>query len=286
MTFSPRLWSLVLAGSLVLGGCAVVPVDEYGYYDDDDGYYERETVIVTPPPRVEYRGRPPVASYIWIDGYWNWVGHRHDWVPGYWAPPGTRPRAIVQHRQFDRHRDHDRRERWWGDDRRDRDGDRRREDGRRDERADDRRDGRRDDRWGDWRGDRNAGRNEDRRGDRIEAIRDRDGVRDRDVRRDRSEDRERAIVRERERRIEDGGAQARPQFIPRERIRAEAERKRAEDEAGAQRRPFSRAPGREPNAEDEPRRRGEDARSAPGERRGDEREGPTWRARLREAGAN
>ena len=72
--------------------------------EEDYGYYTRDTVIVTPPPRVEYRGRPPVSSYIWIDGYWNWVGHRHDWVPGYWAPPGTRPRAVVQHRQFERHR--------------------------------------------------------------------------------------------------------------------------------------------------------------------------------------
>ena len=76
MTFPSRLWSLMLAGSLALGGCAVVPVDEYGYYEDDYGYYERDTVIVTPPPRVEYRGLPPVSSYIWIDGYWNWVGHR------------------------------------------------------------------------------------------------------------------------------------------------------------------------------------------------------------------
>lgn len=71
MTFPSRLWSLMLAGSLVLGGCAVVPVDEYGYYDDDYGYYEHDTVIVTPPPRVEYRGLPPTAGYIWIDGYWT-----------------------------------------------------------------------------------------------------------------------------------------------------------------------------------------------------------------------
>src|SRR5690606_11000149 len=42
MTFSSRLWSLMFAGSLALGGCAVVPVDEYGYYDDDYGYYERD----------------------------------------------------------------------------------------------------------------------------------------------------------------------------------------------------------------------------------------------------
>ncbi|MHB1375584.1 MAG: YXWGXW repeat-containing protein, partial [Thauera sp.] len=152
MTSRSRLWSLMLTASLMLGGCAVVPVDDYGYYEDDAPYYTRETVIVTPPPRVEYRGLPPASSYIWIDGYWNWVGHRHDWVPGYWAPPGTRARAIVRHRQFDRDRDDDRRDRWWREHRNTRNDDRRdsrddrdrkpwREDGRRD---DARRDGDRD----------------------------------------------------------------------------------------------------------------------------------------------
>lgn len=283
MTFSSRLWSLVFAGSLVLGGCAVVPVDEYGYYDDDDGYYERETVIVTPPPRVEYRGRPPVASYIWIDGYWNWVGHRHDWVPGYWAPPGTRPRAIVQHRQFERHRDDDRRERWWGDNRRDRDGERRREDGRRDQRGDDRRD----DHRGDWRNDHKG----DRRGDRSEGIHDRDSVRDRDTRRDRSEERERAVARERERRIDQNPVQpgivTRPQFIPRERIQAESERRRADTkDEREERRTFRRDEARTPDRSEEHRRRGDGERATPGERRGDERGHPDWRDRMREAGAN
>lgn len=277
MTFPSRLWSLMLAGSFALGGCAVVPADEYGYYDDDYGYYERDTVIVTPPPRVEYRGRPPVSSYIWIDGYWNWVGHRHDWVPGYWAPPGTRPRAIVQHRQFERHRDDDRRERWWSDKRHDRDGDRRREDGRRDERADERR--------GDWRN--------DGRWNRREDTRDRDGVRDRDARRDRSEDHERAVARERERRIDQNqmqpGIVTRPQFAPRERIQAESERRRLENkDAREERRTIRRDEARSPEYVEERRRRGDGNGdgATPGERRGDERGRPDWRDRIRETGAN
>jgi hypothetical protein len=266
MTFPTRLWSMMLAGSLVLGGCAVVPVDEYGYYEDDYGYYERDTVIVTPPPRVEYRGRPPVSSYIWIDGYWNWVGHRHDWVPGYWAPPGTRPRAVVQHRQFERHRDDDRRERWWGDDRRDRDGDRRREDGRRDERADERRD---DGRW-----------------DRREDTRDRDGVRNRDAARDRSEDRERAVARERERRIDDNQVQpgivTRPPFTPRERIQAESERRRLENkDAREERRTIGRDEARSPEDIEARRRSGDGDGTTPGERGR-----PDWRERMREASTN
>lgn len=252
MTFRSRLWSLMLAGSLALGGCAVVPVDEYGYYEDDYGYYERDTVIVTPPPRVEYRGLPPATGYVWIDGYWNWIGHRHDWVPGYWAPPGMRARPLVRHRD----RDDERRERWWRD---------RRDEGR-----------------NDWR---------DRDGDRDRtSVRDRDGPRAPQFFRDHRDERERNAIRERERRVEDGAAQPaaspRPQFIPRQRSQAEAERRRGEDEARAERRPFRREPGRAPDAEDQPRRRGDGARTASGERRGDEREGPAWRARLREAGAN
>lgn len=280
MTVSSPLWSLMLVGSLALGGCAVVPVDDYGYYGDDYRYYERDTVIVAPPPRVEYRGLPPAASYIWIDGYWNWVGHRHDWVPGYWAPPGTRPRSIVQHRQFERHRDDDRRGRGWGDDRRDRDGDRRREDGRRDARADDRRDDRRDDV--------RSERSEDRRGDRFEATRDRDGTRDRDARSDRSDDRERAVVRER--RIAPNqpqpGIVTRPQFTPRERIQAESERRRIDNQNAREERRTIRSDAASAPGRSEDRRRSDGNGATAGERRGDERGRPDWRERMREAGAN
>lgn len=96
MPIPSKLWSVLLAGSLGLGGCAVIPADDYGYYDDDR-YYERETVIVTPPPRVEYRGVPPAVGHVWIDGYWNRIGPRPHWVPGYWNPPGVRTRPIMQH---------------------------------------------------------------------------------------------------------------------------------------------------------------------------------------------
>ena len=252
MNFSSRLWFLMFAGSLGLGGCAVVPVDEYGYRNDDYGYYERDTVIVTPPPRVEYRGRPPVSSYIWIDGYWNWVGHRHDWVSGYWAPPGTRPRAIVQHRHFERDRDDDRRARGWRDgreERRDHDGERRRE------------------------------------------IRDRDGVRDRDARRERSDDRERAVVREREQRIDRNQVQpgivTRPQFTPRARIQAESERRRLDSkDAREERRTIRRDEAGSADRSGDQRHRHDGERTGPGERRSDERGRPDWRERMREAGAN
>ena len=126
MTLRPATWPVLIAACLGLGACAVVPADDYGYYDDDR-YYERETVIVTPPPRIEYRGLPPAAGYIWVDGYWNRVGTRPHWVPGYWSPPRVHSRPIVQPRphidtrpdwRHDRRDEHDRK-RWRDDGRRD-----------------------------------------------------------------------------------------------------------------------------------------------------------------------
>ena len=52
------------------GGCAVVPVDDHGYYEDDR-YYERETVT-SRRPRIEYRGLATGRRLHLIDGYWNW----------------------------------------------------------------------------------------------------------------------------------------------------------------------------------------------------------------------
>ena len=118
-------------------------------------------------------------------------------------------------------------------------------------------------------------------------------MRDRDTRRDRSEERERAVARERERRIDQNPVQpgivTRPQFIPRERIQAESERRRADtkderEERRLIRRDEARDPGR---GEDQHRRGdGDGERATPGERRGDERGHPDWRDRMREAGAN
>ena len=91
-------WLLVPALSLglTLGGCAVVPERDYGYADDERNYV-RETVIVAPAPRIEYRGYPPAANFIWIDGYWNRIGRQHDWVSGYWAPPSMHARPPQRH---------------------------------------------------------------------------------------------------------------------------------------------------------------------------------------------
>lgn len=116
---------LVLASLIVITGlsaCVVAPAPR--------AYY-REPVLVAPPaPRVEYYGAPPVVGHVWIGGFWNWTGQRHEWVPGHWEAP--RPGQVwVPHRwdnngnrwnlqgghwetgrrDHDRDHDHDRRDR-------------------------------------------------------------------------------------------------------------------------------------------------------------------------------
>jgi hypothetical protein len=80
-----RKWlSASLASGLVLStalaGCVIVP--------DQRHYYADGVVMVAPPsPRVEVVGAAPSPGYVWIGGYWNWVGGRHEWVEGHWASP-------------------------------------------------------------------------------------------------------------------------------------------------------------------------------------------------------
>ena len=44
-------------------------------------------MVAPPAPRLEVIGEPPQTGSVWIGGYWNWVGNRHEWVPGHWAAP-------------------------------------------------------------------------------------------------------------------------------------------------------------------------------------------------------
>lgn len=74
-----QLFISTLAATLLLAGCVVTP-EPYSYYDGP-------VYVDPPPPRVEYPGYAPVAGYVWIGGYWNWTGHRHEWVPGRWDAP-------------------------------------------------------------------------------------------------------------------------------------------------------------------------------------------------------
>lgn len=75
-----RKFSLAaLALASLLGGCAVYP--------ERDPYYDHSVRVAPPPLQYEYPGSPPVVGYVWITGYWNWVGVRYVWVPGRWEAP-------------------------------------------------------------------------------------------------------------------------------------------------------------------------------------------------------
>ena len=82
---------LAVAAILVslLSGCVVVPADPY--------YVGAPVAVAPPPPRVEVIGVPPVAGYIWINGYWDWDNGQHVWRPGQWEAP-RRGHRWVPHR--------------------------------------------------------------------------------------------------------------------------------------------------------------------------------------------
>jgi hypothetical protein len=71
--------AIVTALSAALSACVVYPAR---------GYYVTGPVAVAPPPPVvETYGVAPAPGYVWIGGYWNWVGGRHVWVGGHWERP-------------------------------------------------------------------------------------------------------------------------------------------------------------------------------------------------------
>jgi hypothetical protein len=68
----------VLVACALLGGCIVTPAP--GYYGGGGA-----VVTVAPPaPQVEVVGVAPYPGYVWMGGYWNWVGGQHVWVAGHW----------------------------------------------------------------------------------------------------------------------------------------------------------------------------------------------------------
>jgi hypothetical protein len=65
--------------AVTLGGCVVAPMP--------GPYYGGRVMVAPPAAQVEYYGTAPAPGYIWLGGYWNWVGGRHEWVGGHWAAP-------------------------------------------------------------------------------------------------------------------------------------------------------------------------------------------------------
>lgn len=83
-----RLIGLVFAGGLVFSAAAA------------------DVSIRIAPPRVvvQTRDRSPGPGYMWVQGYQNWDGNRHQWVPGRWERPPRRGARWQNHR-WNRQRD-------------------------------------------------------------------------------------------------------------------------------------------------------------------------------------
>ena len=81
---------LLALGAAALAGCVVAPYPVRvgrGPVQPDPGHDGPVVMVEPPPPYHEVAASPPAVGYVWIGGYWNWVGGRHAWVRGYWAPP-------------------------------------------------------------------------------------------------------------------------------------------------------------------------------------------------------
>ena len=80
-------WALaaILASVSLLSACVMVPARPYyaGGYSAGG-----EVIPEAPPPQYEVVGVAPGPGYVWIGGYWNWVGRRHVWIGGHWRAPG------------------------------------------------------------------------------------------------------------------------------------------------------------------------------------------------------
>jgi hypothetical protein len=84
-----RGWKVGLAlfalGAITLSGCVATLSGCVARVYPEPGY--GPTVMVAPPPpQTEVVGVAPAPGYIWMGGYWNWVGGRHVWVAGHWGP--------------------------------------------------------------------------------------------------------------------------------------------------------------------------------------------------------
>ncbi|WHZ10443.1 MAG: hypothetical protein OJF60_000882 [Burkholderiaceae bacterium] len=69
------------AAALCLSACVVAPAPV--------AYGEPAVVapVAPPAPYAESITVAPAPGYIWIGGYWGWVGGRYMWRAGHWEAP-------------------------------------------------------------------------------------------------------------------------------------------------------------------------------------------------------
>jgi hypothetical protein len=72
--------ALAVAASTLLSACIVVPAGRPAYAGE-------VVMAAPPPPQAEVVGVAPAVGYVWIGGFWNWVGGRHVWIGGHWEAP-------------------------------------------------------------------------------------------------------------------------------------------------------------------------------------------------------
>jgi len=92
---------VVLAGLL---GCTLFvqrSPREVVYVDQPQPQY---VIVREAPPPIIVERRPPLPGqgYIWIEGYWNWNGHKYDWQRGRWAVP-PHARSVWVAPRYEKH---------------------------------------------------------------------------------------------------------------------------------------------------------------------------------------
>jgi hypothetical protein len=95
-------YALIVSAALGLSGChrERVVVREPVYLEPEPHY----VIVREPPPSIIVERRPPRPShtYVWVDGYWNWDGHRYAWEHGRWANP-PHNRAVWIAPRYEQH---------------------------------------------------------------------------------------------------------------------------------------------------------------------------------------
>ena len=86
---SAALCAGALAAATLMTGCVVAPAEPHYY-----GNAGAVVVSSEAPPPMQYEPVPvavaPVATQIWIGGFWDWSGGRYVWREGRWATPPHR----------------------------------------------------------------------------------------------------------------------------------------------------------------------------------------------------